>query len=71
MPCGCTVSVSEFFPLFSSPDKNLEDWAHREAYIVLREREAKGLEPISRDLIPAEEVVLPDDEELGDAPVMI
>ncbi len=57
--------------MFSSPDQNLEDWAHREAYIVLREREAKGLEPISRDLIPAEEVVLPDDEELGDAPVMI
>ncbi len=53
------------------PDVRFEDWSHREAFLLLRERESKGEEPISRDLIPAERVELPSDEELGDTAVMI
>ena len=44
-----------------------------QAYLVLREREAAGVEPISRDLIDPEKILahLPSDEELKKAGVVI
>lgn len=53
------------------PDPLLRDWSQREAYLVLREREAKGLPPIDRNLVDPATVVLPTDEELGDTEIII
>lgn len=53
------------------PDPKMRDWAQREAFIVLREREAAGVELISADLIDASLVELPTDEELGDTEIII
>lgn len=53
------------------PDFRQRDWMLREAYIVLREREAKGLTPIDPNLIDPAKVQLPSDEELGDTEIII
>lgn len=53
------------------PDRQMLEWSQREAFIVLRNREAAGLEPISPDLIDPSLVVLPTDEELGDTEIII
>lgn len=53
------------------PDPMLRDWAQREAYLVLRQREAAGLEPISRDYIDPSTITLPSDEELGQTEIII
>jgi len=55
------------------PNRNMRDWAIREAYLVLAEREAAGVEPISRDLVDPERILahLPSDEELKAAGVVI
>jgi hypothetical protein len=47
-------------------DVHGKDWSIREAYLLLREREAAGVEPLSRDLVDPEKVLahLPSDEEL-------
>jgi len=49
----------------------MENWAQREAFLVLREREAQGLEPVSKDLIPVERMQLPTEEELGETHILI
>lgn len=53
------------------PDFRQRDWMLREAYLVLREREAKGLPPIDPNLIDPAKVKLPTDEELGDTEIII
>jgi len=55
------------------PDRKHRDWAIREAYLLLREREAAGVEPLSRDLIDPQKVLdhLPSDEELKEMGVVI
>lgn len=53
------------------PDRQYTEWAHREAYIVLRNREAAGLEPISADYIDPSTLVLPSDDELGNTEIII
>lgn len=55
------------------PDRRMRDWAIREAYLVIKEREAAGVEPLSRDLVDAEKILahLPSDEELVKAGVVI
>lgn len=44
-----------------------------QAYLVLREREAAGLEPLSKDFVDPEKLLahLPSDEELKEAGVVI
>ena len=44
-----------------------------QAYLVLREREAAGLEPLSKDFVDPEKVLahLPSDDELKEAGVVI
>ena len=44
-----------------------------QAYLVLREREAAGLEPLSKDFVDPEKILahLPSDEELKEADVVI
>merc|ERR1712154_254087 len=55
------------------PDRTMRDWAIREAYLVVKEREAAGVEPLSKDLVDAEKILshLPSDEELVKAGVVI
>lgn len=63
--------VGTIFVLAYVPDPRLNDWAQRESYLVLREREAAGLEPITADIIDPRLVKLPTDEELGDTEIII
>jgi len=55
------------------PDRRQRDWAIREAYLLLREREAAGVEPLSRDLVDPQKILdhLPSDEELKEMGVVI
>lgn len=59
------------FFLAYTPDAKLRDWSQREAFILLREREAAGLLPISPNLIDPSLVELPSDEELADTEIII
>lgn len=54
-----------------APDVTLHDWAGREAFLELRRREAAGAPLIDPDFLPADRVVLPTDEELGDTEIII
>lgn len=53
------------------PDTQLRDWAQREGYLMLRQREAAGQELISPDYIERSLVQLPSDEDLGDEEIII
>jgi len=53
------------------PDPMLRDWAQREAYLVLRHRESSGKEPIDKNYINPEKIVLPSESELGDTEIII
>jgi len=53
------------------PDYGLHNWAQREAYLLLKEREDAGIFPISKDFIDPEKVNLPSDEELGPIEIRI
>ncbi|XP_064087170.1 NADH dehydrogenase [ubiquinone] 1 beta subcomplex subunit 11, mitochondrial-like isoform X2 [Macrobrachium nipponense] len=53
------------------PDYKLRDWAQREAYLELRRREAEGLPLIDANLISADKVELPSDEDLGSTEIII
>uniref|UniRef100_A0A0U2T6D4 NADH dehydrogenase [ubiquinone] 1 beta subcomplex subunit 11, mitochondrial n=1 Tax=Calanus sinicus TaxID=114070 RepID=A0A0U2T6D4_CALSV len=71
----CLVSIPVIFVTFYCylPNRTMRDWAIREAYLVLAEREAAGVEPISRDLVDPEKILaaLPSDEEFKAAGVVI
>jgi len=53
------------------PDYRMIDWAQREGYLELRRREAEGLPLIDPNLVSLDKIELPDDEELGDAEIVI
>jgi len=57
--------------MYYCPHRLLSDWAQREAYIRVAEREAKGLPFIDRELVPLDRIVLPTDEELGNTEIII
>jgi NADH dehydrogenase (ubiquinone) 1 beta subcomplex subunit 11 len=59
------VSHSPLFTFFSKVD-----WGHREAMILLREREAAGIFPIDKNFIDPAKLELPTDEELGDTVIL-
>ena len=50
---------------------SLQNWAQREAFLLLKEREEAGIFPISKDFIDPEKINLPSDEELGDIDILI
>jgi len=54
-----------------TPDYSLQNWAQREAFLLLKEREEAGIFPISKDFIDPEKINLPSDEELGDIDILI
>lgn len=49
----------------------LRDWAQREAYLTIRDREAKGLPFIDPNMVDPAKMELPSDEELGDFEIII
>lgn len=59
------------FLLAYYPDMSLSEWSQREAFIVLRERELAGLDPIDPWYVDPATVELPTDEELGDTEIII
>jgi len=61
---GCTVMAY-------LPDVRDKDWAQREAYLRLRYREEHGLPPIDPNYIDPSKIILPTDEELGNAEIII
>jgi len=73
MFCVITCPVIMACIAIYTPDRRMKDWAIREAYLVLKEREAAGLEPLSRDFVDPAKVLahLPSDEELQEAGVVI
>jgi NADH dehydrogenase (ubiquinone) 1 beta subcomplex subunit 11 len=58
---------------YYQPDFSKRDWAQREAYLVLRRREASGEDLVSPNYIDMAilEQHLPSDEELGDTEIII
>jgi len=72
--CGVTGSfVITIFLFAYSPRQICMDWSVREAYLLLREREEAGIEPICKDFVDPEKMLasLPSDEELKAAGVVI
>ncbi|XP_071525483.1 NADH dehydrogenase [ubiquinone] 1 beta subcomplex subunit 11, mitochondrial [Panulirus ornatus] len=53
------------------PDFRMIDWAQREAYLQLRQREAEGLPLIDPNVVDPEKFELPEDEELGGVEIII
>jgi NADH dehydrogenase (ubiquinone) 1 beta subcomplex subunit 11 len=67
-----TVGMVGFgFVITYFPDVRMKDWTQREAYVELARREANGLPIIDPNLVPADQVDLPTDEELGDFDIIV
>ena len=60
-------------PIFNlvTPLFRLQQWAQREAFLELARREKEGEPLISKDFIPIDKISLPDDDELGNMPIII
>ena len=63
----CFVNALDFNHIHFYFSKN--DWSHREALILLREREAAGIFPVDKNFIDPSRLELPTDEELQDTPI--
>ncbi len=57
--------------LYYKRDQEWRDWSKREAYLVLREREAAGVLPVNRNYIDPAKLELPSDEELKNMDIVI
>jgi len=57
--------------LLYNPDTHQRDWAQREAYIRLAEREKLNLPPVDKYLIDPSRIILPTDEEIGEYPIVV
>uniref|UniRef100_A0A8J2RKA5 NADH dehydrogenase [ubiquinone] 1 beta subcomplex subunit 11, mitochondrial n=1 Tax=Daphnia galeata TaxID=27404 RepID=A0A8J2RKA5_9CRUS len=69
---GITVAiVGTVLAYMYGPDHALRDWAQREAYLLVREREAMGLPHIDPNYTDESTIVLPSEEELGDFEIII
>lgn len=69
---GLSVAICGTIFLWSYlPDRQLVEWSQREAYIVLRDREAAGLEPIAPDYVDPSTVNLPSEDDLIDTEIII
>jgi len=68
---SCGLIACTFMWYYYYPDMKMQDWMHREAYLLIREREAKGQVLVCRDLIDPSKFDIPEDEELGDCNIII
>lgn len=53
------------------PDPQMRNWSQREAHLTLRAREQAGQEPISRDYLNPDQIVLPSEEDLEGVEIII
>merc|ERR550519_2713407 len=60
-----------FFIEMYKPDRYGLSWTKREAHLQLGRREAAGLPVIDRNLVPAANITLPSEEELGDTNIIV
>lgn len=67
----CTVFTWLLFYWYYLPSPKLNDWARKEAYLRLEEREAHGLPAIDANYVDPAHVELPAEEELGDFEVIV
>ncbi|CAH8846375.1 unnamed protein product [Trichobilharzia szidati] len=51
--------------MYYAPDRDYSEWSWREAFLEIERRKRDGLPLVDKDLIPASQVKLPTDEELG------
>ncbi|XP_045623880.1 NADH dehydrogenase [ubiquinone] 1 beta subcomplex subunit 11, mitochondrial [Procambarus clarkii] len=65
----CLVTTGFYWAYL--PDYRMVNWAQREAYLELRRREELGLPLIDPNLIDAEKMDLPSDEDLGSTEIVI
>lgn len=54
-----------------APDRQLHDWATREAFLQIRERERAGLPVIDPNYFDPSKLELPSEEELADTEIII
>ena len=59
------------FLIYYFPDYRQNEWCYREAHLELARREKLGVDLVSPDYIPVENIKLPSDEELGDMEIVI
>lgn len=57
--------------MYNYPDKKLDAWASREAYLEIHRRKKLGLPTIDRNYVDPRNVVLPTEEEIGDLEIIL
>jgi len=65
------MSFIPFWVFYYKRDFQMKHWAHREAALVMLEREKAGLPYVDRNFIDPAKLDLPSDEELDGAEVII
>lgn len=61
----------DWFLLITYSVFRLRDWAHREAYFAIREREENGLPLLDPNYVDLSKIQLPTEEELADFEIII
>ncbi|ESO94936.1 hypothetical protein LOTGIDRAFT_202405 [Lottia gigantea] len=65
------IFVAFGFVLYYQPDHLMQDWALREAYLEIEHREKNGLPLVDPNLIPLDQISLPDESEIQDINIII
>ncbi len=66
-----TICIGGGFWLGFVGDAQQMDWAQREAFLRMRECEAKGLPYVDPNFVDPSKIKLPTEEELGDTEVIV
>lgn len=67
---SCGIVLGSFIWAYL-PDPRGLDWAHREAFLQLHQRESEGRTLLDPNLVDPARIELPSDEELGDTKIII
>lgn len=67
----CTFVTYGIFWFSHVGDIKNQDWAQREAFLAIREREAAGLPHVDMNLVDPAKFKLPSETELGDTEIII
>nr|XP_040579771.1 NADH dehydrogenase [ubiquinone] 1 beta subcomplex subunit 11, mitochondrial-like [Lepeophtheirus salmonis] len=68
---ACFIVTYCTFSMYYLPDYRYRDWAMREAYIVLNQKERDGIPPVDKNFVDPEKLELPSEEELKDTHIYI